>query len=216
MKLYTYFRSSSSYRVRIALNLKRVDYEAAFIHLRKGDQFGADYVKVNPQQQVPTLITDDGDALVQSPAILEWIDETWPDPPLLPGDPLGRQRVRAIAALIGCDIHPIDNLRVLKYVTEELGATQDQLQAWFNHWVELGFDALEKMLDGDPETGRYCHGDSPTLADVYLAPQVFNSQRFKLPLDPYPNIKRIYDNCMALDAFHEASPPEQPDWENPT
>jgi len=211
MILYTYFRSSSSYRVRIALNLKGLAYEPRFIHLRKGDQFADQYVDLNPQAQVPTLVTGDNKILVQSPAILEWIEEVYPDPPLLPEDPLGRQRVRALASVVGCDIHPIDNLRVLQYVTETLGASEDQLGAWFNHWITLGFDGLERLLAEDSDTGKFCHGDAPTLADIYLVPQVFNAGRFGLSMEPYPRIRQVYENCMALEAFEKASPPKQPD-----
>jgi maleylacetoacetate isomerase len=216
MQLYTYYRSSSSYRLRIALNLKGVAYEPRFIHLRNGDQFGDDYAKLNPQQQVPTLVLDDGTALVQSPAIIEWLEEAYPDPPLLPKDALGRYRVRALAAVVGTDIHPIDNLRVLKYVGQDLGASPEQVEAWFNNWIVLGFNGLEKMLADSPDTGTFCHGDSPTIADTYLVPQVFNAGRYKLSLDPYPTIKRIYAACQELEAFQKAAPKAQPDWEDPS
>ena len=211
MILYTYFRSSSSYRVRIALNLKDLPYEPRFVHLRKGDQFADPYVELNPQAQVPTLVTDDNKILVQSPAILEWIEEAYPDPPLLPEDPIGRQRVRALAAVVGCDIHPIDNLRILKYLGDELDADEDKVAAWFNHWIALGFDGLERLLADDSDTGKFCHGDSPTMADVYLVPQVFNAGRFGFSMEPYPVIRQVYENCMALEAFEKASPPKQPD-----
>ncbi len=213
LKLYGYFRSSASYRVRIALNLKGLDYEFTSIHLRKGDQFGKEYVKLNPQEQVPTLITEQGETLVQSPAILEWLDEQYPWPSLIPEDPSDRARVRALAAIVGCDIHPIDNLRVLKYVTGELGADDQKLAAWFNHWIELGFNGYETMLAEDGRTGDFSHGDAPSMADVYLVPQVFNSKRFGLTLDAWPNIARVYENCEKLDAFIAAHPKNQPDWE---
>lgn len=213
IKLYGYFRSSASYRVRAALNLKNVDYKQTFVHLRKGEQFDKKYVKLNPQEQLPTLVTEQGDVLVQSPAILEWLDEQYPWPALLPKEPLDRQRVRALAAVIGCDVHPIDNLRVLKYVTGELDASQEKLAAWFNHWITLGFNGFEAMLADDARTGDFCHGDAPSMADVYLVPQVFNSKRFGLSLDPWPNIARIYENCNALPAFDDAKPQNQPDWE---
>lgn len=213
LKLYGYYRSSASYRVRIALNLKDIEHTQTFIHLRKGDQFGAEYAKLNPQEQVPTLVTEAGDVMVQSPAILEWLEEQYPWPALLPKEPSDRQRVRAMAAVIGCDIHPIDNLRVLKYVGGELGADDAKLAGWFNHWITLGFNGLEAMLAGDKRTGDFCHGDAPSMADVYLVPQVFNAPRFGLSLDPWPNITRIYENCNKLDAFDRAAPPNQPDWE---
>ena len=212
MKLYGYFRSSASYRLRIALNLKGIAYENVFIHLRKGEQFGADYVKLNPQAQLPSL-EDGGRLLVQSPAILEYLEEAYPEVPLLPKDAAERARVRALAMVHGCDIHPIGNLRVLKYLADPMGLGQDKVEEWFNHWIALGFQGLEAMLGDDPGTGAFCHGDSPTLADVYLAPQVFNSKRFNLPLEPYPTLVRIYETCMAMEAFDKASPPKQPDWE---
>jgi maleylacetoacetate isomerase len=213
MHLYGYYRSSSSYRLRIALNLKGLTPEQSFIHLRKGDQFGEDYVKLNPQQQVPTLITDGGDALVQSPAILEWLEETYPEPPLLPADPIDRQRVRAIAAAVGCDIHPLGNLRVLKYVRDEFGQDEAGSFAWARHWVELGFTGIEAMLAGDGRTGRFCHGDAPTLADVYLVPQVFNSGRFGVDMGKFPTIARIHAACNEVEAFAKAAPGVQPDAE---
>ena len=214
LKLYGYFRSSASYRVRIALNLKGLAYKHVSIHLRKGAQFDKKYTKLNPQEQVPTLITEQGETLVQSPAILEWLDEQYPWPSLIPKDPSDRARVRALAAVVGCDIHPVDNLRVLKYVTGELGADDKKLAAWFNHWIELGFNGYEAMLAGDERTGDFSHGDAPSMADVYLVPQVFNSKRYGLSLDPWPNIARIYDNCEKLDAFIAAHPKNQPDWED--
>ena len=213
MHLYGYYRSSSSYRMRIALNLKGLAPEQSFIHLRKGDQFGEDYVKLNPQQQVPTLITDDGAAMVQSPAILEWLEETYPEPPLFPADPVDRQRVRAIAAAVSCDIHPLGNLRVLQYVRKEFGQDEEGAFAWARHWVELGFAGIEAMLAGDGRTGRYCHGDTPTMADVYLVPQVFNSGRFGVDMGKFPTIARIHDTCNELDAFADAAPGVQPDAE---
>ena len=213
MYYYGYFRSSASFRVRIALNLKGLDCELRSIHLRKGQQFAPDYVKLIPQEQVPTLVTDSGEHLVQSPAILEWLEETHPAPPLLPKDPIERARVRALAMVVGCDIHPIDNLRVLTYLQKALQVSEGQFEDWFNHWIALGFRGLEAMLAGHPKTGTYCHGETPTFADIYLVPQVFNSFRYKLPLAPYPNIKRIFDNCMKLPAFDKAQPKNQPDFE---
>jgi maleylacetoacetate isomerase len=213
MILYGFARSSASFRVRIALNLKGLAYEQRSVHLRKGDQFGADYAKLNPQQQVPTLVTARGEALVQSPAILEWLEEAYPYPPLLPKDPAGRARVRALAALVGCDIHPIDNLRVLKYLQQVLQVTEGQFEDWFNHWIRLGFTGLERMLAESPATGRFCHGDAPGLADCYLVPQMFNAGRYKLDLAPFPTIRRIHAECMTLPAFDRAQWKNQPDWE---
>lgn len=210
--LYTYYRSSASYRTRIALNLKGLDYEPRFIHLRKGDQFGADYVKLNPQQQVPTLI-DEGLVLIQSPAILEYLEEAYPTTPLLPRDLAGRARVRAIAAAVGCDIHPINNLRVLVYLKRELKQEQPAVDDWVRNWVRLGFTAIETLLADSEDTGAYCHGDLPTLADVYLAPQVYNAERFNYPVADHPTLKRVYDNAMQLDAFKRAYPENQPDAE---
>jgi maleylpyruvate isomerase len=213
MLYYGYFRSSASFRLRIALNLKGLAPEFRSIHLRKGDQFRAEYQKLNPQEQVPTLVTDDGHVLVQSPAILEWLEETHPVPPLLPRDPIERARVRALAMTVGCDVHPIDNLRVLTYLQKVLQVSEGQFEDWYNHWIALGFKGLEGMLAGHAKSGTYCHGETPTLADVYLVPQVFNSLRFKLPLGPYPSIKRIFDNCMKHPAFDAAQPRKQPDFE---
>jgi maleylpyruvate isomerase len=213
MILYGFARSSASFRVRIALNLKGLAYEQRSVHLRKGDQFGADYAKLNPQQQVPTLVTERGETLVQSPAILEWLEEAYPYPPLLPKDPSGRARVRALAALVGCDIHPIDNLRVLKYLQQVLQVTEGQFEDWFNHWIRLGFTGLERMLAESPATGRFCHGDAPGLADCYLVPQMFNAGRFKLDLAPFPTIRRIHAECMKHPAFDRAQWKNQPDWE---
>jgi maleylacetoacetate isomerase len=213
MLYYGYFRSSASFRLRIALNLKGLAPQFKSIHLRKGDQFHAEYTRLNVQEQVPTLITDQGDVLVQSPAILEWLEETHPNPPLLPRDPVERARVRALAVVVGCDIHPIDNLRVLTYLQKAIQVSEGQFEDWYNHWIALGFRGLEAMLAGHPKTGTYCHGEAPTLADVYLVPQVFNSFRFKLPLAPYPSVKRIFDNCMKLAAFDQAQPKNQPDFE---
>ena len=212
MKLYGYYRSSASFRVRIALNLKGIPYENEFVHLRKGDQFDPDYLALNPQGQIPTLV--DGKAvLVQSPAILEYLEEVRPEPPLLPRDAAGRARVRAIAMAPGCDIHPLDNLRVLKYLSEEMKLGEEAVRTWYNHWIELGFTGIEGMLAGDPRTGRFCHGDSPSMADVYLVPQVINARRFDYPLANHPTIARVFDTCMTLDAFDRAQPARQPDAE---
>jgi maleylpyruvate isomerase len=212
MKLHGYFRSSAAFRVRIALNLKGLAYENAFVHLRKGDQRSAPYLDVNPQALVPTL--EDGPAvLTQSMAIVEYLDETHPTPPLLPASPAERARVRALAQVVACDIHPVDNLRVLQYLQRELKADEAAVGRWFNHWIALGFAGLEAMLARDGATGRFCHGDMPGLADICLVPQVFNSKRYALDLAPYPTIVRIHEACMRLPAFDQAQPSKQPDVE---
>jgi maleylacetoacetate isomerase len=206
MRLYTYFRSSAAYRVRIALNLKGVPYESIPINLLKGDQSAPAYAAVNPQGRVPSLETE-GNILVQSPAILEYLEETHPEPPLLPSDPAARARVRAACALIACDIHPLNNLAVLRYLKRQLGQEQAAIDAWYVHWIVEGFDALEKLLGPGP----FAFGPRPTLADVYLVPQVANARRFKIALDAYPKIAAADAACAALDAFAAAAPERQPD-----
>ncbi len=210
MKLFGFFRSSAAFRVRIALNLKGLAYEDAFIHLRRGDQRGQDYLSVNPQGLVPALEID-GHTLIQSMAIVEYLDETHPQPALLPRDPVGRARVRGLAAIVACDIHPVNNLRVLRYLSRSLGHDQAAIEIWYNHWIATGFDAFERLLAGDRRTGDFCDGDQPGLADVALVPQVVNSERYRLDLSPYPTLARIYANCMKLDAFAAAHPNNQPD-----
>jgi maleylacetoacetate isomerase len=212
MKLYGYFRSSAAFRVRIALNLKKLDYESVFVHLRRNDQSKPDYRAVNPQGLVPTL--EDGEAsLIQSLAIIEYLDETHPQPPLLPPAPADRARVRALADIVACDIHPINNLRVLRYLTHQLGHGEDAIGAWYNHWIDEGFQALERLLAGDRRTGTFCHGDTPSLADIALVPQVVNAERYRLDLAPYPTIAGIHERCMQIDAFAAAHPQSQPDRE---
>jgi maleylacetoacetate isomerase len=212
MKLYGYFRSSAAFRVRIALNLKGLDCESAFIHLRRGDQRQPDFLAVNPQGLVPALEIA-GERLIQSLPIIEYLDERQPEPPLLPRDAAGRARVRALAAIVACDIHPLNNLRVLRYLHRSLGQDEPAIGAWYNHWIEAGFAALERLLADDRRTGEFCHGDSPGLADIALAPQVVNAERYKFDLGPYPTINRIFENCMKLDAFAAAHPNRQPDRE---
>jgi maleylacetoacetate isomerase len=211
--LHGYFRSSAAYRLRIALNLKGLAYDDAFVHLRRGDQRSVAFRAMNPQGLVPVLV--DGEAvLTQSPAVLEYLDEAFPDTaPLLPTGPVERARVRALAAAVACDIHPINNLRVLRYLTGEMAQDQDTLVRWYNHWIETGFTAIEAMLADDPRTGRFCHGDSPGMADVVLIPQVFNAARYDLDLSPFPTIRRIWDAAQAIDAFAKAHPAAQPDAE---
>ena len=214
LKLYSYFRSSASYRVRIALKLKGLAYEYLPIHLQRGggEQLLPAFRAVNPSALVPVL--QDGDhVLTQSLAIIEYLEEMHPQPPLLPADPSGRARVRALALAIACEIHPLNNLRVLRYLVRTLGAGEEAKNAWYRHWVEEGLGALEAMLAGDSRTGRFCHGDTPTLADCCLVPQIFNAQRFDCQLDHLPTLMRFHEACMALPAFAEAAPSQQPDAE---
>lgn len=213
MELIGYFRSSAAYRVRIALNLKGIGVEHASRHLRKGEQAAPDYVALNPQKLVPALVLDSGDVLTQSLAILEYLEETHPEPPLLPRDAVGRARVRALALIVAADIHPIQNLRVMKYLREKFGQTEESTFAWSRHWIETGFDAYEATIAGDSRTGIYSHGESPTMADMCLVPQVFNATRFKVDMKRYPTIQRIYDTCMKHPAFDAAQPARQPDAE---
>lgn len=214
MQLYTYFRSSAAFRVRIALNLKELAYEAIPIHLLRGggEQLQEAYRAVNPEGLVPALV-DNGVTITQSMAIIEYLDETHPVMPLLPQDALGRARVRALSQMIACDIHPIDNLRVLRYLVKDLGVSEEAKTEWFRHWVREGFAAIERHLSRDGETGRFCHGDTPTMADCVLVPQVFNAKRFDVDLAPYPTIARIHAACMELPAFQAAQPSQQPDAE---
>jgi maleylacetoacetate isomerase len=206
MKLYTYFRSSAAYRVRIALNLKGVAYESVPINLLEGAQREEAYKTVNPQGRLPSL--DIGDTvLVQSPAILEYLDEAYPEPPLLPLGAVKRARVRAVAGIIGCDIHPLNNLATLSYIKRRLGHDQAAIDEWYVHWIREGFDAVEAMIEPAP----YAFGARPTLADIYLVPQVFNARRFNIPLDSYPKIAAVDAACAALGAFQEAAPARQPD-----
>jgi maleylacetoacetate isomerase len=212
MKLYSYFRSSAAFRVRIALNLKKLDYETVPIHLRRNDQSRPDYRAVNPQGLVPTLLDSD-QTLVQSLAIIEYLDEICPEPPLLPKVAADRARVRALAEIVACDIHPINNLRVLRYLTHQLGHDEAAIAAWYNHWIAEGFQAFERLLTNDAHTGTFCHGDAPSLADVTLIPQVVNAERYRLDLAPYPTLTRIYETCMRLEPFISAQPRHQPDYE---
>jgi len=212
MKLYTYFRSSAAYRVRIALALKGLAYDAVRVHLMNGEQYGAEYSAINPQNLVPVL-EDEGQRVTQSLAILQYIDETWPQPPLQPADRFGRARVRSLALLIACEIHPLNNPRVLNYLTGKLGVSEEQKLEWYHHWIKIGFSALEKRLAGEPQTGRYCHGDTPGLADCALVPQMANALRFKVDLAEFPTIRRINAACLELEAFQKAAPENQPDAE---
>jgi maleylacetoacetate isomerase len=213
MKLYDYFRSSAAYRVRIALSFKGLAPERAFVHLRRNAQREDDYLALNPQGLVPALLTDDGAVLAQSLAIIEYIEETHPSPPLLPGGAAARARVRGIALQIACDIHPLDNLRVLRYLLHTVGVTEEQKDAWYKYWIDVGLEALEIQLSRDDATGRFCHGDTPTLADVCLVPQLANARRVAMDLSPYPTLTRIETACRALPAFAAAEPSRQPDAE---
>lgn len=210
MKLYDYFRSSAAYRVRIALNLKSLTYQQIPVSLVKGEQGSPAHLARQPQGLVPALELDDGRVLVQSLAICEYLDEQHPEPPLLPVDIAGRARVRALSQVIACDIHPLDNLRVLRYLTGILDVSEADKLDWYRHWIHEGFRALEVLL-ASPETGRFCHGDQPTLADLCLVPQLYNARRFECDLSPYPRLVRIGEACDAVEAFTRAHPSRQPD-----
>lgn len=214
MKLYSYFRSSASYRVRIAMNLKNLPYDYAPIHMLRegGEQLKPEYRKLNPDALVPTFVDGDN-VLHQSLAIIEYLEETHPKPPLLPAAPADRAYVRSIGLQVACEIHPLDNLRVLKYLKHTVGAADAVKDAWYLHWIELGFTSLEATLAGDSRTGKLCFGDTPTLADACLIPRVFNAQRFKVDTSRFPTIQRIYDHAMQIDAFARAAPGVQPDAE---
>jgi maleylacetoacetate isomerase len=211
VKLYSYFRSSAAYRARIALNLKGLSYETESIHLIKegGKQFGPDFKAINPQMRVPALKLDDGEVLTQSLAIIEYLDEVYPDPPFLPADAVERAKVRAIADAIACDIHPLNNTSPLKYIKSKLGQEQSAIDAWYHHWILLGFEAVEALL----RPGPYAFGAHVTLADICLVPQVANATRFKVPLDRFPKIVAVDAACLELPAFAKARPESQPDAE---
>jgi maleylpyruvate isomerase len=209
---YTYFRSSAAFRTRIALNLKGLKPEQAFVHLRKNEQNADAYLKLNPQGLVPALVHE-GFVVAQSLAIVEYLDEVWPEPPLLPKDARGRARVREIAYAIACDIHPINNLRLRNYLASELKHSDAEVLAWQVHWMATGFAAIEKMLVASPATGRFVHGDTPTLADICLIPQMANARGAQMDLRPYPTLKRIEKAAYELEAFNAALPANQPDAE---
>jgi maleylacetoacetate isomerase len=214
MRLYDYFRSSAAYRVRIALNFKGIAADdRTFVHLRMGNQRAQDYLALNPQGLVPALELDDHRVLTQSLAIVEYLDEKFREPPLLPATAEGRARVRSIALAIACEIHPLNNLRVLNYLIGTLGATDEQKNGWYKYWIDVGFEALERRLASDDDTGTFCHGETPTLADVCLVPQLANARRFKIDLTPYPTLTRIEAASNALPAFAQAAPSRQPDAE---
>ncbi len=212
MKLYTYFRSSAAFRVRIALNLKGLAYEPQLISLPKGAHRDPQYAKVNPQALVPTLVTDEGMHLAQSLAIIEYLDETHPRPSLIPKDLEARARVRSLSLLIACEIHPLNNLRTLQYLKRQLGQNEEQVNSWYRHWIAEGLGKLEAELHS-AASGRFCHGDAPTMVDCCLVPQIFNAKRYDCDLAPYPKTMRIFDACMQLEAFDRAQPSKLPDAE---
>ncbi len=211
-KLHGYFRSSASYRTRIALNMKGLVYEQVSVHLARGVQYTPEFSEINPQNLVPVLERDRL-RLYQSLAIIEYLEETFPQPPLLPTEPAARARVRSLAYISGCEIHPLNNTRVLGYLTQTLKLSDQQKEDWYRHWVTVGFAALEKRLASERETGRFSHGYAPGFADIFLVPQVANANRFKVDLQPFPTIRRINENCLAVDAFIKAMPQNQPDAE---
>jgi maleylacetoacetate isomerase/maleylpyruvate isomerase len=210
MELFNYWRSSASYRVRIALALKGLDYDYRPVHLARNEQFRESYAAVSAARLVP-LLRDGGTQLTQSLAIIEYLDETHPEPPLLPRDAAGRARVRALALDIACEIHPLNNLRVLRYLVRDLGVAEEGKDRWYRHWVETGLEVVERQLAARPS--RYCHGDAPTMADCLLVPQIFNARRFDCRLDHLPQVMRVFDACMALDAFERTRPEACPDAE---
>lgn len=214
MKLYGYFRSGTSHRTRIAMNLKQLDYESISINLAQDEQLQSTFKAINPQGLVPVLEAKDL-VMFQSPAILEWLEEAYPQPPLLPDDTVGRVRVRSLSAIIGCDIHPINNRRILQYLRNELNVDESQVITWCQRWISEGFAALESLLAEDKHRGDFCYGNQPTLADCYLIPQVYSARRFKVDLSPYPNIVAIDKHCHTLQAFIEAAPENQPDTPTP-
>ena len=218
MTLYGYFRSSTSYRTRIAMNLKGVDYDYIAVNLAQDEQLKNEFLALNPQGLVPVLQADDL-LLFQSPAILEWLEEAYPENSLLPKDAAGRMQVRALSAMIGCDIHPLNNRRILQYLRNELSVDEDEVIKWCHRWISEGFAALEKRLaqdnSRDNRSGKFCYGDCPTFADCYLIPQVSSARRFEVDLNPYPNIVQIDAHCRTLKAFADADPMLQPDAPKP-
>jgi maleylacetoacetate isomerase len=208
MQLYNYFRSSASYRVRIALALKGLAFDYKAVHIAKNEQFAESYAAVSAARLVP-LLRDGEQVITQSLAIIEYLDETHPQPPLLPADAAGRARVRALALDIACEIHPLNNLRVLRYLVQSLKVSEEDKDRWYRHWVETGLEAVERQLAAQP--ARFCHGDSPTLADCVLVPQIFNAQRFHCRTEHVPQVMRVFEACMRLDAFDKTRPEACPD-----
>ena len=211
MKLYNFFRSGTSHRLRIALNLKGLSPEYVAVDLRREQHLADDFRTVNPQQLVPALALDDGEVLIQSPAIIEWLEERYPTPALLPRDPARRAQVRALAAVVGCDIHPVNNRRILEELRHTFGANEDAINAWCGKWIASGFDAIEALLAADTRRQGFCHGNAPTIADVYLVPQVESARRFKVDLSRWPRIMEVDARCAQLEAFQRAAPAAQPD-----
>lgn len=212
MKLYNYFRSSASFRVRIALNLKGLPYEYVPIHLSKGEQKTPEYAAMTAEQLVPMLELDNGQRLTQSMSIIEYLDETHPEPALLPADSLGRARVRALSQIVACEIHPLNNLRVLKYLVRDLKVAEDDKNGWYKHWVRLGLQAFEGQLQASPRSS-YSHGEAPTMADCLLVPQIFNARRFDCDLTGLTRTMEVFEACMKLEAFQKAQPSACPDFE---
>ena len=212
MRLYTYFRSSAAFRVRIALNLKGLAYEAEYVHLAKGEHRRPEYAGRYPQALLPTLLAD-GHVLSQSLAIIEYLDETHPQPPLLPREAQARARVRSLSLLVACEIHPLNNLRTLQYLKRSLGQGEEQIATWYRHWIADGLAKLEAELAGSKATGRFSHGDSPSMADCCLVPQIFNARRYEADLASYPTVMRVFDECLRLPAFDRAQPAKQADAE---
>jgi len=212
LKLYDFFTSGAAMRVRIALHLKQLDYETITVNLTKngGEQFSSHYKSINPQGRVPTLIDSDA-VLYQSLAIIEYLEEKYPQPPLLPQDRVERAKARAIAQIIACDIHPLNNMSVLKYLMGECKLNEDQKNIWYQHWTTLGFQTIEAILSNNPATSKCCFGDWPTLADIYLIPSIANARRLQYPMDNYPTMNRIFDYCSTLPAFIKARPENHPD-----
>lgn len=211
MKLYGYWRSGAAYRTRIGLELKGVKYEHVGVHLIRdgGEHKKPAYAAINPQMRVPSLVLDDGSVLFQSSAILEWLEETHPTPALLPKDPVQRARIRGVCAIIGADVHPLGNVAPLNYLRRTFGADDVAVNAWVGHWITQGFAGVEPLIEGK----SFAFGDTPSMADVYIVPQVFAAKRFKVPLDAFPKLTRVYETCITLDAFKRAAPESQPDAE---
>ncbi len=209
-QLYTFFRSSTSFRLRIALAYKRLDYEPHYVSLPKMEHRLPSYRDINPQGLVPLLV-EGGRSLIQSMAIIEYLDEVYPDPPLMPKDPIGRVYVRSVSQILGCEIHPLNNVRVLKHLKAQFGADEAATNAWYEHWIAEGLSGLEGYLTREGMSGDFCYGDTVTMADICLVPQIFNARRFNCPLDAYPKLLAITDRCMTLDAFRATEPSTQAD-----